>query len=73
MSVSVQDIADSLGVPPEEVGYLESLEAGARERLFTDLLDARRAHEAHIQSSMRKAFNHVPRLLRKPLRKLFGI
>ena len=73
MAVKMQEIAEALGTSPGELAFLEVLDDAARQRLLADLEDARAAHAAHIESSMRKAFNHVPRILRRPLRKLFGV
>ncbi len=73
MAIEMQEIAEALGTSPDQVVFLEVLDDEARRRLLGDLEDARAAHAAHIESSMRRAFNHVPRLLRRPLRKLFGV
>lgn len=66
-------LAEGLGQPVEELGYLQALSPTAQQQLLTDIAAARKAHKKEIIASLNEAINHVPRLLRGPIRKIFGV
>ena len=56
-----------------ELAYLEVLQAADQAQLLADIAVARKAHKREIVGSLEEALNHIPRLLRGPIRKLFGV
>ncbi|HVT36981.1 MAG TPA: hypothetical protein VHE37_15430 [Nevskiaceae bacterium] len=65
-------LARQLGVPPARVEFLASLSDAQRRQLAADLERAREQHARHIRGLMDEALNHLPWLLRAPIKKLFG-
>lgn len=66
------ELSNSLGKPADELGFLAALDDQAQQRLLDDIQHARQEHRDNIKQSLEDALNHVPRLLRGPLRKIFG-
>lgn len=72
MSKPVADLGKALGLDATETDFLDALDAGAQQQLLADIDQAREEHRRHIREALQEALNHVPRLLRGPLKKLFG-
>lgn len=51
--------------------YLAPLTAEQQDKLVEQLKEARRTQHAHVRAAAVDAINHLPRLLRKPLLKMF--
>ncbi len=73
MSQSGDSLRQMLRGKDGELGFLDKLDASAAAKLQEHLQEANRAHHRHIEDSMQEALNHFPRLLRGPIRKLFGM
>lgn len=73
MSKLNQELPTALDQPASELAYLEVLQAVDQAQLLADIEAARKAHKREIVSSLEEALNHIPRLLRGPVRKLFGV
>ena len=63
----------ALDQPAAELDFLTVLPAHAQEQLVADIEAAREAHKREIVTSLEEALNHIPRLLRGPIRKIFGV
>jgi hypothetical protein len=68
-----QKLARLLRSPPEKLDFLEPLTAAERQQLAGDIEQARQAHSQHIRGAMAEALDHLPWLLRGPVKKLFGL
>ena len=73
MSKLNQELLTALDQPAAELAYLEVLKASDQAQLLDDISAARKAHKREILDSLEEALNHIPRLLRGPIRKLFGV
>jgi len=69
MSDLQQALAKTLGCDPE---VLADLDAAALEQLQSDFDATKKRYETEIETALEGALNHVPRLLRGAVRKLFG-
>ncbi|MFT5064260.1 MAG: hypothetical protein ACI91G_001635 [Gammaproteobacteria bacterium] len=65
------DLAVALGCSEADSDYLSVLSPEQQGQLTEQLKHARRAQRAHVRGAALDAINHLPRLLRKPLLKLF--
>lgn len=66
------DLPKSLNRPASDLEFLSGLDAAGQEQLLADIDTARGLHRDHIRQALEDALNHVPRLIRGPLRKIFG-
>ena len=57
---------------PSKVEFLSALSADERKRLVADVERAQQAHSHHIRKAMAEALNHLPWLLRAPVKKFFS-
>lgn len=73
MSKLNEKLPDTLDRPAEELIFLEALPARAQAALAEDIQAARQSHKREIVSSLEEALKHIPRLLRGPIRKIFGV
>jgi hypothetical protein len=73
MSKLNQELMTALDQSASELAYLEVLQAADQAQLLADIAVARKAHKREIVGSLEEALNHIPRLLRGPIRKLFGV
>lgn len=73
MSKLNQKLAVELDQPAAELAFLESLPDKAQATLLEDIEAARQTHKQEIVGSLEEALNHIPRLLRGPIRKIFGV
>ncbi len=71
--MSVDSVRKSLGIGPDALPGLDKLDEAAARQLAEHLDEADRAHHKHIEASMQEALNHFPRLLRGPIKKIFGM
>lgn len=68
-----KELCTALDQPAEDLGFLEALPSKAQQQLLEDIEAARAEHKRLIIDSLNEALNHVPRLLRGPLKKIFGV
>ena len=65
-----------MGKPaPIDLGRVEALSAlseDERKRLLADIARAQQMHSVHIRKAMAEALNHLPWILRGPVRKFFA-
>lgn len=73
MADSNDKLARLLRSPAAKLDFLGGLSEAERQKLAADIDGARQAHSKHIRGSMEEAINHLPWLLRAPVRKLFGL
>lgn len=73
MSGSDARLARLLRAQPQQLDFLAALAEADRQQLAGDIDQARKAHSKHIRGSMEEALNHLPWLLRVPVKKLFGV
>ncbi|MDX1495929.1 MAG: hypothetical protein R3352_00085 [Salinisphaeraceae bacterium] len=66
-------LQQALGQPAEALAFLETLSKESQNQLTADIEAARKAHKKEIIASLNEALDHVPRLLRGPIRKIFGV
>ena len=66
------ELARMLGAPPTRMEFLAPLSDAQRVQLAADIERARKAYASHIRERMAEALNHIPWLLRGPVKKLFG-
>ena len=64
-------LRDELGSAPP-AGVVEALSEAEADDLANALADARRRQAAELRAAVHGAYDHVPRLLRGPIRKIFG-
>lgn len=69
--MSLDAIAKQLRVNTSQLDYLEPLSADELTTLQAQLADARKAQHAHVNEATKAAVNQLPRLLRKPVLKMF--
>ena len=65
-------LSKALGLKASETEFLSALNSAAQQQLITDIASARKAHSQHIREALEEALNHIPRLIRGPIKKLFG-
>lgn len=73
MSKLNQKLAIALDQPPGELAFLEALPDKAQTMLLADIEAARDAHKRQIVARLEEALEHIPRLLRGPIKKIFGV
>lgn len=73
MTSAADKVRQVLRSDTDALGFLDKLDDEACAQLTQHLQDAGAAHHHHIAASMREALNHFPRLLRGPVKKLFGM
>jgi len=73
MSDELRSVAAELGCRPGDLNFLSPLDEDDLGRLAADVNAARRAHHEHIVGSLEEALGHVPRVLRGPMRRVFGV
>lgn len=73
MSESNDNLAKLLHADAAKVEFLSALGEDGRKRLVADVEQAHKSHSRHLRQSMQDALNHIPWLLRGPIRKLFGV
>lgn len=71
--MSAETVRKALGVDSGALPCLDKLDDAAAKQLARHLDEANRAHHQHIEQSMQEALNHFPRLLRGPIKKIFGM
>lgn len=69
----MDQIASELKTNTDSIQLLHALDEGGREQLLEHIKQARKANETHIHNSMEKALQHFPRLLRGPVKRIFGL
>lgn len=69
--MSLDAIAKQLRVNDAQLDYLQPLSAEALSTLQVQLAQARKAQHAHVNEATRAAVDQLPRLLRKPVLKMF--
>ncbi|WP_152551559.1 hypothetical protein [Polycyclovorans algicola] len=69
----LEPLVRQLGVPRRDLGFLDALNAAACAQLVADIERAKGLHAAALGEAMEGALNQLPRLLRLPVRKLFGL
>jgi hypothetical protein len=67
----ISAISKSLRVESTKLDYLNALNEQELETLTTQLSKARKAQHAHVNEATRSAVDQLPRLLRKPVLKMF--
>jgi hypothetical protein len=71
LSSSEKDLGKLLRVSPAKLAFLDALSEADRKRLAEDVARASQLHSHHIRKSMAEALNHIPWILRAPVRALF--
>ncbi len=71
--MSLDAVRRALGVDDGALPCLDKLDDAAAKQLAAHLEEANGAHHRHIEDSMQEALNHFPRLLRGPIKKIFGM
>ena len=69
--MSLDAIAKQLRVDSSQLNYLDGLSSDERATLQQQLASARKAQHAHVNEATRAAVEQLPRLLRKPILKMF--
>lgn len=69
--MSLEAIAKPLRVAASELEHLEQLSEEELETLQRQLASARVAQHEHVQEATKAAVDQLPRLLRKPVLKMF--
>jgi hypothetical protein len=64
-------LAAAMRSSEENLDYLAALSAEQQDQLVEQLDHARSAQHAHVRGAAVDAINHLPRILRKPLLKMF--
>jgi hypothetical protein len=70
--LSEADLAKLLRAIPKKLEFLDELADADRKRLAEDVARASQLHSHHIRKAMAEALNHIPWILRAPVRKLFS-
>ncbi len=65
-------MARSPAFDPAKVDFLSGLSEDARKRLVADVARAQQMHSLHIRKAMAEALNHLPWILRAPVKKIFS-
>ncbi len=73
MSKLNDQLIGALDQSAEALGFLEVLGEADQSQLLLDIDSARREHHRQIVASLEEALEHIPRLIRGPIRKLFGV
>jgi hypothetical protein len=73
MSSPRTQLAKLLNVSERDLEFLTVLDESALARLHEDVLRARDEHAMTLKRAMEQALDQLPRLLRMPIRKLFGL
>lgn len=73
MSSARSRLAKLLNVNERELAFLAALDDAALARLHDDVTRARDEHAKTLKHAMEQALDQLPRLLRIPIRKLFGL
>lgn len=73
MSELNQKLPVMLDQSASELTFLEVLPDQAQVALAADIEAARQSHKREIVNSLEEALEHIPRLLRGPIRKIFGV
>lgn len=68
-----QQIAQELNTDSGNLDFVATLDEAGQQQLLTHIRGARKAHERHIHQSMQQALEHFPRILRGPVKKVFGL
>lgn len=71
--MSLDRLQALLGVDDRELPFLASLPPPAQHQLADDIEAARRAESADLHRQMLEALDHLPWVLRVPIRRLFGL
>lgn len=69
--MSAADLPKLLRASPAKLDFLDPLADADRTRLAEDVARASQLHSHHIRKSMADALQHIPWILRAPIRKLF--
>lgn len=72
MGKHTQALEQALGGNSQNLEFLASLDDAAQQQLVADIAQAKQAYRKNIENSLDEALNHIPRLLRGPIKKLFG-
>lgn len=64
-------IAELLDVKEAELDYLLALDGNSQQRLAGDIEAAQETSREEIKQAADEAISHLPKLIQKPLRKLF--
>jgi len=67
-----KDLPKLLRAPAGKLSFLDALSEADRKRLAEDVARASQLHSHHIRKAMAEALNHIPWILRAPVRKLFS-
>lgn len=67
-----KDLPKLLRTTPAKLSFLDKLDDADRQKLAEDVARASTLHSHHIRKSMAEALNHIPWILRAPVRKLFS-
>lgn len=68
---AITQLAQKLTVPETELRYLYDMPMEMVTRLVGDVTQAQQVQHDNVQSAAHEAIGHLPKLLQKPLRKLF--
>jgi hypothetical protein len=66
-----KDLARLLRVTPAKLDFLDALSEADRKHLAEDVARASQLHSHHIRKAMAEALDHIPWILRAPVKKLF--
>lgn len=69
--MAIADIAKILKKTEADCAYLEPLSGDEQEQLASQLRAARKAQHEHMVDATKAAVNQLPRLMRKPVMKMF--
>lgn len=69
----LQQIAQELDTDSDKLDFASALGEAEQQQLLDHIRSARKAHERHIHQSMQQALEHFPRILRGPVKKVFGL
>lgn len=72
MGSSEKDLGRLLRAPAAKLGFLDHLGDAERQRLAEDVARASQLHSHHIRKAMAEALNHLPWILRAPVKKFFS-
>ena len=70
---NLQQIASKLNTTAENLELLKALDETSQRQLLEHIQHAHKANEKHIYKSMEEALVHFPRLLRGPVKRVFGL
>lgn len=72
MSETDQKLAKLLRATPAKLEPLSRLSEDDRKRLAADIERAHQHHSTHIRRAMAEALDHLPWILRGPVKKIFS-